>query len=534
MTPVLIKGGRIVDGAGNPWFRGDVRTGGEYITEIGLNLKQKDETVIDAKGKIICPGFFDMHSHSEYPLLVDGEGHSKIRQGITTDVTGESTSPAPLKGLALEEARLILRRYDIEPTWRTMTEYFKHVERKGISPNLVCLVGHSTVRQCVFGNEPREPTDSELDEMKDLVAQAMEEGAFGLASSLSHPPGNYAEHREFTELCKVVRSKNGYYSRHLRDEGDHILDALKELIDVGEASGCPVEVLHIKIAGEHNWRKLTPLLLKAIEDARARGVDITANQYPYEFGSAGLANCMPYWSRQGGTNRMVERLRNPETRMKIRSELEAGWPGSWLKETQGEWKGVIVSAVVTEANFHLQGKSIEEIGAIRGVEPVEAFFDVLIEENGTVTALYKWVSDDDISEIMQKPWVSFCTDGSAIRPEGILGEGHPHPRYYGTYAKILSKYVRERKVITLENAIRKATSLSAQRLGIQDRGIIKKGMYADINVFNPETVVDTATYQQPHQYPIGIDYVLVNGEIVIDKGNHTRALPGRVLKSFER
>jgi N-acyl-D-aspartate/D-glutamate deacylase len=535
MGSILVKNGRVVDGAGNPWFDGDVRVEDDLIVEIGRDLPVRGGTrVIDARDKVVCPGFFDMHSHSEFPLLVDGEAHSKIRQGITTDVTGESTSPAPLKGLSLEETRRSLRQYDIEPDWRTLAEYFQRVEAQRISLNLVCYVGHSTVRQAVFGNEQRSPTAQELEEMTRLVAQAMAEGAFGLSSSLSHPPGNYAQTPEFTALCKEVASRGGVHARHLRDEGDNVLEALQEFIDAGEESGCPLEVFHIKVAGEHNWRRLTPLVIEAIEAARARGVDITASQYPYEYGSAALANCMPYWSRQGGTAAMVERLRDPELRQRIRSELAAGWPGSWLKETRGEWEGVIVSTVVTEANRPLQGKSIAEIGRIRDVAPAEAFFDVLAEEGGTVTSMFYWMAEEDIAAFMQRPWVSFCTDASALRPEGVLGRSHPHPRYYGAFPRVFSRYVRQQQTLTLEDAVRKATSLGAQRLGIRDRGLLRPGLYADIVVFDPEMVTDTATYAVPHQYPAGIAYVLVNGEAVIDQGEHTGARPGRVLKSYER
>ena len=532
---ILIRNGRIVDGTGNPWFRSDVRIRDDRIAEIGPGLlRARTETAIDADDRIVSPGFFDMHSHSEYPLLVDGEAHSKIRQGITTDVTGESTSAAPLLGLALEEAQRALRQYEIEPDWTSMSEYFSRVEAGGISLNLVCYVGHSTVRQSVFGNEPRPPSSQELDEMKRLVAEAMDQGAFGLSSSLSHPPGNYAATPEFVELCKVVAAKGGVYTRHLRDEGDTVLDALRELIDVGEGSGCPVEVFHIKVAGEQNWSRLSPLVIDMVEDARQRGIDITASQYPYEYGSAGLANCMPYWSRQGGTGAMVDRLRDPELRQRIRAELEAGWPGSWLKETRGAWDGIVVSTVVTDANRPLQGRTVTDIARERETEPVETFFDILVEEGGTVTAMFYWMAEGDIADLMRRPWVSICTDGSAIRPDGLLGRSHPHPRYYGTFPRLLGTYVRERGVLTLEDAVRKATSLGAQRLGITDRGVLRPGAFADVVVFDKERVAGASTYQQPHQFPIGIDHVIVNGDMVIEDGAHTGAKPGRVLKSYER
>ncbi|MDA1096123.1 MAG: D-aminoacylase [Chloroflexi bacterium] len=535
MASILVRDGRVVDGTGNPWFHADVRIVDDRIVEIGRGLASRTgERVIDAKGRVVCPGFFDMHSHSEYPLLVDGDGQSKIRQGITTDVTGESTSAGPLYGLAREEAQRALRQFGIEPDWTTLAEYFRRIESQGIALNLVCYVGHSTVRQGVFGNEPRPPTERELSDMKRIVAQAMDEGAFGLSSSLSHPPGNYAETSEFVELCRVVAAKGGIYTRHLRDEGDGVLDALQEFIDVGEFSGCPIEVFHIKVAGEHNWRRLTPLVIEAVESARRRGVDITASQYPYEYGSAALANCMPYWSRQGGTGAMVERLRDPELRQRIRAEMDAGWPGSWFKETRGGWEGVVVSTVVTDQNRPHQGRTIAEIARLKGAEPVDVFFDLLIEEGGTVTSMFYWMAEDDIADLMRRPWVSICTDAAAVQPEGVLGRAHVHPRYYGAFPRLFGRYVRERGILTLEDAVRKATSLGALRLGIRDRGTLRPGAYADIVVFDEAGVADTATYEQPHAYPRGIDHVIVNGEVVIEDGEHTGARPGRVLRSYER
>ena len=534
MSSILIYNGRIVDGSGSPGFKGDVLIEDDRIAAVGRITNTGADMKIDAKKRVVCPGFFDMHSHSEYSLLVDGDGISKVHQGITTEVTGESTSPAPLKGLALTETRLRLRQFGIEPTWKTLGEYFQKLEESGMSVNLVSYVGHSTVRQCVFGNEQRPPTDTELREMKRLIVEAMDDGAFGLSSSLSHPPGNYADTHEFTELCKEVASRSGIYTRHLRDEGDHILEAVQELIEVGRASRCPIEIFHLKVAGERNWHVLTPKVLSTIEEARSEGVDITASQYPYEYGSAGLANCMPYWSRQGGTGEMVKRLGDQGTRERIKEELESGWPGSWFKETSGGWEGVIVSTVVTEKNREIQGKSIAEIGRIRGVSPADAYFDILVEEGGTVISMYHWMSPEDISTIMQKPWVSFCTDGYAVRPEGLLGKDHPHPRYYGTFPRILGRYVRQRNLLTLDEAIRKATYQGASRLGIHDRGLIKRGLYADIVIFDPDTVIDTATYQDPHQLPVGIDWVIVNGRIVVEKGRHTGSRPGRVLRSYQR
>jgi N-acyl-D-aspartate/D-glutamate deacylase len=528
---MLIRNGRIVDGAGNPWFWGDVRIEGKRIAEMGSDLEKQGEPVIDARKRIVCPGFFDMHSHSEIPLLVDGEGHSKIRQGITTEVTGESQSPGPLYGLALEEGRLSFSRHGVEPTWTTLGEYFEVIEEKGISLNLISYVGHGNIRQSVFGNEPRAPTASELEEMKQLVAQAMEEGAFGLSSAICSPPGIYAEKEELVELCKVVGAHGGIHASHLRDEGDTILEALNEFIEVTEASNCPTDIFHLKVAGENNWRKLAPIVLQTIEAARARGVDITANQYPYNFSSLNLQ--MPHWTHKGGREAMVARLKDPEHRPRIRRELIEGWPGSMIKQARGEWEGIVVSSVFTEKNRPIQGKTIAEIGRMRGMDPVDVAMDLLIEENARMTVLYHWMSEEDIAEIMQTPWVSICTDGMAVRPEGILGRGVPHPRYYGTFPRILGRYVREKKVLRLEDAVRKMTSLAAQRLKIFDRGLLKPGMYADIVIFDPETVMDMATYQQPHQYPKGIDYVLVNGEIVIEEGEHTGARPGKVLRSTD-
>ncbi len=471
-----------------------------------------------------------MHGHSGIPLLVSGLAECTLQQGITTVSEGEGESIAPALGFAAEEIRRSLAFYGLALDWTTLGEFFDRLDRQGIASNLYAYVSHGTVRQAVYGVENRPPSGTELQRMREHVEQAMQDGAFGLSSSMSHPPGVWASTDEFVELARVAASHGGLYARHLEDESDSLIEAIEGVIAVGEQAGLPVEIFHLKVAGPRNWGRLARRAIQVIEDARARGVDVVADQYPYVRSGWPLANSVPSWAREGGDDAMLRRLADPATRRRIRAEIERGFTNSGIGMTKDGLENVYISTLGSAGNQDLVGRSVAEIARARGAEPIETFFDLLIEEEARVRATYWWMSEEDVETIMRAPWVAFGTDGMAVAPTGPLSRGKPHPRYYGTFPRILGRFVRERGILSLEEAIRKATSLPAQRLGLRDRGLLREGFWADIVVFDPETIIDRATYDDPHRFPEGIAHVVVNGVPVIDRGRHTGARPGRVLR----
>ncbi len=527
---VLIQGGMRVDGSGNPWVHADVAIRNGRIERIGRLGDARARRTIDATGKVVAPGFIDMHTHSDYPFLVDGRAESKVRQGVTTEVLGEGETAGPICGAGVETMRQSLARYKIEPDWRTLGEYFARLERQGVAPNVVSYVAAGSVRRCVVGFENRPPTEAELENMRQLVAQAMEDGAFGLVTSLEATQG-FASTGEIIELAKVVGRHGGIYATHIRGEADELIESIGEAIEVGEKAGVPVDIFHLKASGQKNWGRMAEAL-KLIEAARARGLDITANQYPYIAGAHPLLPLLPPWALEGGTAKTMERLRDRQQRARMKQEIAqglAGWRHNYVQQSGG-WKGVMISNTRTEKNKVLAGKTLADNAAMRGIDPAEAFFDLLLEENGQVGGILFIMSEEDVRTVMRAPWVSVGSDGSALAVTGLLGEGHPHPRHFGTFPRILGRYVRELKLLPLEDAVRKMTSLAAQRLGIRDRGLLREGFWADVVVFDPDRVIDRATFENPKQYPDGIEYVLVNGQLVIDRSAHTGALPGRVLR----
>ncbi len=527
---LLIRHGRIVDGTGNPWVRGDLAIRDGRIARIGAIGDAPAARVIDARERIVAPGFIDMHTHSDVPLLVDGRAESKVRQGVTTEVLGESTSAGPVEGPAVAEMTRALARYDLALGWKTLGGYFATLQRRGIATNVASYVAAGQVRTSVVGFQNRATTPAELARMRQLVAGAMADGAFGLVTSLEAVAG-YASTDELVALATVAGKDGGIYATHLRGEADELLESLDEAITIGERAGVPVEVFHLKASGQKNWGRVADAIAR-IEAARARGLDVTANQYPYIAGAHPLLPLLPPWALEGGVDRTMERLRDGEARGRIRREIAEGLPG-WRHnyvQQSGGWQGVLISNTRTERNRHLAGKTLADNARERGGDPADAFLDLLLEEHGQVSGVLFIMSEPDVRRVMQAPWVSVGSDGSALAESGPLAAGSPHPRSFGTFPRILGRYVREEKVLRLEDAIRKMTALGAQRLGLHDRGLLRAGNWADVVVFDPDRVGDRATYENPKQYPTGIDYVIVNGKVVVDEGRHTGALPGQILR----
>lgn len=526
---LIIKNGKIIDGSGNPYYYANVGIKGDKITNIGKLEKAQAKRIIDAKGLIVCPGFIDILGQSSFSLLVDGGAESKVHQGVTTEIFGEGVSVAPITPNLRKQLQIWYGDFPFEVKWNNFTEYFSQLQQKGISLNAGSYVGAASVRMCVLGFDDRRPSAQELEKMKQLTAQAMEEGAFAVSSALIYPPGSFATTEQLIELSKIAASYGGIYITHMRSEAAGLLQGIEEALEIGRQADIPVEIFHFKAAGKQNWH-LMENAIDMINNARAQGQDITADIYPYTAGATGLAAIVPPWASDGGLQKLLERLKDPETRKKIAHQIQTsteGWENLFL--AAGDWDKILVSSIASEKNQHLEGKNMAEVAQIRHQSPMEAFFDLLLEEKAQVGAVFFMMSEKSIAAKMKQPWVSISTDADALKPEGILGKGKPHPRAYGTYPRVLGRYVREKKVLTLEDAIRKMTSLPAQRMGLQNRGLLKEGMHADVVIFNPDMIIDNATYIKPHQFPLGIDYVIVNGQIVVEKGKHTGARPGKVL-----
>lgn len=518
---ILIKGGRIIDGAGNPWFRADVGVVGDTIKSVGRLAGAESKTKINAEGLVVAPGFIDIHSHSDYNVLIDPRVESKVRQGVTTEVVGNcGSSAAPMNA----EVRAYRERYmrarlgeEFEFNWETMADYLGLIESGSASFNVVAMVGQGTVRQNVMGFEDREPTRIELEEMKGLVAAAMEDGAWGMSTGLIYTPSTFAKTDEIVELARVVAEHGGVYFSHIRGEGETLLEAVREAVEIGERAGVPVEIAHFKASGRPYWGR-TEQSLRLIEEGRQKGVDVTFDQYPYIASSTGLAALMPHWAQEGGADRLLERLSDPEIRQKIKEG-----PATVTRD----WASVVVASAKNHPQY--EGKTIAEVAEAEGKDEMESVFDLLLAEEAQVQIVSFGMSEDDVRRVLRSPYGMVGSDGSAVSPRGVLGEGKPHPRYYGTFPRVLGHYVRE-GVITLQEAVRKMTSAPAQRLGLRDRGLLREGFKADIAVFDPATVKDEATFTDPHRFASGIMFVMVNGTLVVEDGDHTGALPGRPLR----
>jgi N-acyl-D-aspartate/D-glutamate deacylase/sugar lactone lactonase YvrE len=525
---LVIRNGKIIDGSGNPWFRGDVAINGDRIVSVG-RIAGDANRAIDATGLVIAPGFIDMHSHSDWVLLEDGNAQSKIRQGVTTEVIGESTSAAPFKGkLAPRKVSVQGESFEI----RTLRDYFAAVERSGIAVNVASYVGEGQIWECVMGTSFARPSPGELDEMKALVAEAMNDGAFGLSTALMMPPSSLATTEDLIELCKVVRAHGGIYSTHMRDEGLGIFDSVKEAIQIGERAGVPVDIIHIKIAEEKFWGRMKEVVT-LIEDARRRGVNVQANVYPYTRGNNDLVSIIPPWAHEGGRSNLLARLKDAAQRPRLKRDIISGVPGWYNHYTAvgGDWKRMLISA-----NNAYKGLTMDRVIAMKSEgktpasDPLDVLFDLLIEQNGSVSTVYAHHTEEDMNVALSQPWCSVGSDGSALATEGPLRRGNPHPRSFGTFPRVLGVYARERGLLRLEDAVRKMTSLNAAKIGLPDRGVLRAGAFADVTIFDEKLVTDRATYEEPFQYAEGIKFVVVNGEVVIDKGAHTGAKPGRTLR----
>jgi N-acyl-D-amino-acid deacylase len=527
---LLIHKGHIIDGTGSPWYTGDVAIQGGRIAAVGPLLAVSAADTIDATGMVVAPGFIDMLGQSELTILVNPHLPSKIFQGITTEFTGEGGSVAPLNDRIVAADRLSYDHYKINPDWRTLGQYFARLERQGIGINVGDYVGATQVRRMVLGDDDRQPTADELAKMKSLVADAMRDGAVGLSTSLQYPPAPYAKTEELIALASEAARFGGIYATHMRSESKDILSALDEAIRIGHEAKLPVEIWHLKVAGKSNWGRMGQVVAK-IDSARRAGVDLAADTYAYTAWFNSLSAMVPPWAHDGGTTKLIERLRDPTARRRIRRDMLTAdsWENNEWQDIRGP-DAILIGAVQNPALLPLQGKTLAEIARQKKADPIDALLDLLIEDQAYTYVAVFGMAEPDVVLALKQPWVSINNDSQGTEPDGILGQEHPHPRAYGTFPRILRKYVREEKQLSLEDAIRKFSSLPAQRMHLADRGVLKAGMWGDIVVFDPAQVRDLATFAKPNQLSEGMRWVLVNGVPVIAAGKPTGKLPGKVLR----
>jgi len=526
---LVIRNGRIIDGTGSPWYSGDLAIRGGRIAALGKLDGASAKRTIDARGMVVAPGFIDMLGQSELTILVDPHLPSKIYQGITTEITGEGGSIAPITDALVKTDRVGYEHYGVQPTWRTLREYFARLRKQGMGINLATYVGATQVRRVVIGDDNRAPTTAELERMKALVRDAMHDGAVGISTSLQYAPAMYAKTEELIALAAEAGKLGGIYASHIRDEGDGVLPALDEAIQIGRDARLPVEIWHLKAAGKANWGRM-PEIVARIEQARKSGVDIGADTYAYTASFNTFSAIIPPWAHDGGDRSLIERLKDPVARARIRKEMESttgDWNNEWQQVTGPG--SIIIGAVQNPKLLPIQGKTIAEIAKLWGKDPIDTVFDLLIEDSAFTSVAMFTMAEPDVALALRQPWVSICNDSQGTAPGGLLGKEHPHPRAYGTFPHVLRKYVREDKTLTLEDAIRKFSALSAQKMRLADRGVLKQGMWADIAVFDPDTIRDAATFDNPNQLSDGMRFVLVNGVPVIEEGKMTNALPGKVV-----
>jgi N-acyl-D-amino-acid deacylase len=525
---VIIRHGTLYDGSGNAPVQADLGIRGDKIVAIGDLSKADAKTIIDATGLAVAPGFINMLSWSNETLLADGRGQGEIRQGVTTQIMGEGWSwgpvnPAIKKRMKAEQTDI---KYEIE--WTTLSDYLYFLERKGVSHNVASYLGATTVREYVLGLDNKKPNAEELDQMRRLVEREMRDGALGIASALEYSPAYFADTEELIELCKVAAKYKGKYISHMRSEGERLLEAIDEVIRISREAKIPAEIYHFKAAGQHNWPKMDAAIAK-VQTARDQGLPISANMYVYTAGAAPLTACIPPWAREGGETSMLRRLRDPDSRNRLLDDIKnkTDWPNFY--RNAGSPQNILLVSFKKEKLKPLQGKTLAEIAKERKREPVDTLLDLLAEDESSIGTVYFITGEENIRKLVPLPWVSFGSDEASQAPEGVFLKSLPHPRAYGNFARVLGKYVRDEKLLPLEEAIRKLTSLPATNLGLDRRGSLKEGYFADVVVFDPKTIADGATYEKPHQYAVGVKHAVVNGALVLKDGEHTGAKPGKAL-----
>ncbi|HEU4477493.1 MAG TPA: D-aminoacylase [Pyrinomonadaceae bacterium] len=525
---VIIRGGTVYDGTGRAPVKADVGIRGDRIAAVGNLSRATAPTIVDAKGLAVAPGFINMLSHSETSWFVDSRSMSELLQGVTTQIFGEG-SMGPLSDEMKKRRRESQAdlRYGIE--WTTLAEYLNVLEKHGISQNVASFIGAATIREHVIGLENKPPTPAQLDQMRELVRRDMEAGALGITTALIYPPAFFAKTEELIELCKVAAKYKGKYTAHMRSEGSQLIEAVQETIRISREAGLPVHIYHLKASGEINWPKMDQVI-KMIEDARKRGVKITADMYTYPAGGTGLDASLPPWVFDGGREAAYKRLQDPATRQKIAEAVRTP-TNDWenLYSLAGSPDRLVLASFRNDSLKPLIGKTLGEVAKMRGKDPVETIMDLLLEDRSRVGTIYFLMSEDNIRKQLRQPWVSFGSDAASIATEGVFLRSAAHPRAYGNFARLLGKYVRDERIISLTEAVRRLTSLPATNLGLKDRGLLKSGMFADVAIFDPQTIADRATFQNPHQYSVGVRDVFVNGKHVLKNGEHTGAKPGRAL-----
>ena len=526
----VIINGHIIDGSGSPWYSGQIGIRAGHIAAIGDLTAVPRLLTIDAHGKVVAPGFIDMLGQSELSILVDPRLPSKIFQGITTEITGEGNSIAPLNSTMVAADRTAYDHLKLTPEWATLGQYFARIEKQGMGINLASYVGATSVRRMILGDGNVQPTPQQLKAMQDLVVQAMREGAVGLSTALQYTPAPYAKTSELIALASAAAPFGGIYATHMRSEGDAVFESIDEAVQIGREAHIPVEIWHLKAAGKNNWGRM-PEIVAHIEQARAQGVDISADTYAYPAWFNTFSAFIPPWAHDGGDAKLIERLKDPATRARIRADMlnpKSDWDNEW-QEVPGP-EAIQIAVVQNPELLPLQGKRLSEVAVMWKEDCIDTLFDILIRDKAYTNVAVFAMAEPDVLLALKQPWTSIDNDSQGTAPEGRLGAEHPHPRAYGTFPRILRKYVREDHALTLEDAIRKFSALPAQRMRLTDRGVLKQGMWADIVIFDPTTIRDLATFEQPNQLSEGMDYVLVNGTPVVAEGTMTGALPGKVLR----
>ncbi len=522
---VIIKNGMVLDGGSSDFKEVDIGITGNKIAAFGDLKDSSADQIIDASGLVVSPGFIDIHTHTDTELLINPKAESKVHQGVTTEISGNcGYTPFPLSDAKFSEMdESIYQKYGIHVSWRHIAGFLEALEAKRISMNYATFTGHGTLRNYVVGGNDVQPTTEQLQTMKKLLAESMEAGSFGLSTGLEYAPGSYANKDELIELCRLVSKQNGLYATHMRNEDDRVEEAIKEALDISKAADVPLQISHLKACNQNNWHKVDRML-EMIHDASQKGLPVHADRYPYTAWSTGLSSLLPLWSRQGTTDEILARLQDKELLPKIREYAKN------RGKKIGGWDRLLINSCYTDQNKKFEGKSISACSEMTGVSPFEFVRKLMIDEKSRVDITGFAMEEGNLEKVLASPLVMVGSDGSAVAPYGKLGEGKPHPRFYGTFPRVLGKYFRHENLFDLPTAVKKMTSLPAEKMGLKQRGKLKKGYFADVVVFNPATVIDNATFLKPHQYPTGIEYVIVNGKMTINKGKHTGELTGSVLR----